>query len=98
MEKDEERHDDIVYMVSFVEALMEHINDYSPKEHRKVHEDFMKKKQDPFVEMYEEIEDYAFDIAEEKEVESFKIVDYKSFDTLDDKSKLLAMLMTVMGE
>ena len=98
MEKKEERHDDIVHMVSFVEALMEHINDYSPKEHWKVHEDFMKKKQGPFVEMYEEIEDHAFDIAEEEEVETFKIADYKSFDTLDDNSQLLAMLMSVMGK
>lgn len=55
-EEMEDKYDSILYMPSFVEALLEHINDYSAQEHLQEHRDFERKRQYPFVQMYETIE------------------------------------------
>ena len=89
-----QRQPEIVKVITFLEALREHINDTSAREHWKIHQDFFSNKQQPMVDLYDTMLSHAEEYAED--LKDFRILSYEPFPHIseldDDLLEMFAML------
>lgn len=86
----------IVRVVSFLEALMAHVNDTTAKEHWHIHEQFFQGNHQPLVDMYENINKHAEPLA--TKLKDFRITSYEPFPHVSEIDPELLDMFNMMDQ
>ena len=90
------RQSEIVKVVTFLEALMDHINDTSAADHWKRHQEFFKGNQQPLVDLYHTMVSYAEEYADN--LKDFRITTYEPFPHISELDDNLLDMFSVLDE
>jgi hypothetical protein len=95
-DKINQRQPEIVKVVAFLEALRNHINDFSARDHWKIHEDFFIGNQQPMVDLYKTMVTHAEQYTED--LKDFRITSYEPFPHISELDPELLDMFSLMDQ